>query len=168
MASLRCLTTARALPRYSQARLFSNGQILRNEATTNLGTVQVQKKPVGGFRGGIVGFLFGFSLASSYAAYHLLEEYQQASAALQASVETLQLSTEKISAHVRRIEAVEKDLKALSQASASKEDISRVRAETKKLLDGLHVEFLDLRSHVWGIQQDLQALSKKNSTTVRI
>lgn len=78
-----------------------------------------------------------------------------------------------ISAHVRRIEAVEKDLKALGQASASKEDISRVRAETKKLLDGLHVgqyqripmsnsadlnspfyaEFLDLRSHVWGIRE---------------
>jgi hypothetical protein len=78
-----------------------------------------------------------------------------------------------ISAHVRRIEAVEKDLKALSQTSASKDDISRVRAETKKLLDGLHVgqytsvlwysldkcqfyyylEFLDLRSHVWGIRE---------------
>lgn len=106
----------------------------------------------------IVGFLFGFSVASSYAAYHLLEEYQRASAALQASVETLQLSTEKvlsssiyqlclvltnlgaqISAHIQRIDAVEKDLKALSQASASKEDISRVRAEAKKLLDGLHV-----------------------------
>lgn len=44
----------------------------------------------------IVGFLFGFSLASSYAAYHLLEEYQQASAALQASVEELRLITEKV------------------------------------------------------------------------
>ena len=44
----------------------------------------------------IVGFLFGFSLASSFAAYHLLEEYQQASATLQASVETLQNSTEKV------------------------------------------------------------------------
>jgi hypothetical protein len=40
---------------------------------------------------------------------------------------------------VRRIEAVEKDLKALNQTSASKDDIHRVRAETKKLLDGLHV-----------------------------
>ncbi|GLB38481.1 hypothetical protein LshimejAT787_0503460 [Lyophyllum shimeji] len=168
MAPLRCLSAARTLPRYTQTRLFSNGQVLRNEATPNLGTVQVQKKPVGGFRGGIVGFLFGFSLASSFAAYHLLEEYQHASAALQASVETLQTNTEKISAHVRRIEAVEEDLKALSQASASKEDVTRLRAETKKLLDGLHVEFLDLRSHVWGIQQDLQALAKKHSTTVRI
>ncbi len=44
----------------------------------------------------IVGFLFGFSLASSFAAYHLLEEFKQASAALQVSVEKLQLSTEAV------------------------------------------------------------------------
>lgn len=30
-------------------------------------------------------------------------------------------------------------MKALSDASSSKEDISRVRAELKKLYDGLHV-----------------------------
>lgn len=44
----------------------------------------------------VIGFLFGFSLASSYAAYQLLDEYKQASAALQASVEELQRSTEKV------------------------------------------------------------------------
>ncbi len=44
----------------------------------------------------IVGFLFGFSLASSYAAYHLLDEYKLASAALQASVLELQESTQKV------------------------------------------------------------------------
>ncbi|EDR13801.1 uncharacterized protein LACBIDRAFT_244960 [Laccaria bicolor S238N-H82] len=135
---------------------------------SNVGTVVTQKKPIGGFRGGIVGFLFGFSLASSFAAYHLLEEYQKASAALHESVEELKLSTEKVSAHVRRIEAVEKDLKALSDASASKDDISRFRAEVKKLYDGLNVDFLDLRSHVWGIQQDVHKLAKKDSTSVRI
>jgi len=134
----------------------------------NVGTTPVQKKPIGGFRGGIVGFLFGFSLASSFAAYHLLDEYKQASAALQASIEELQISTEKVSAHVRRIEAVERDLKALADSSAGKEDLSRVRAEIKRLYDGLHVEFLDLRSHVWGIQQDLHSLSKKDSTSVRV
>jgi hypothetical protein len=110
-----------------------------------------------------------------------------------------------VSAHVKRIEAVEKDLKALSGTSASREDISRVRAEFKKLYDGLHVgelqgpnvmipvtlmilptEFLDLRSHVWGIrelsipdlrstdangcntEQDVHSVLKKESTTVRI
>ncbi|KAF8195550.1 hypothetical protein BJ912DRAFT_1141202 [Pholiota molesta] len=144
------VTRLSAISRHSlravQCRNLSTSSILRNEATSNLGTVAVQKKPIGGFRGGIVGFLFGFSLASSFATYHLLEEYQKASAALQASVDELKLSTEKVSAHVRRIEAVEKDLKALSDASASKEDISRVRTEVKKLYDGLHVEFLDLRT----------------------
>ena len=44
-----------------------------------------------------------------------------------------------VSAHVRRIEAVEKDLKALSDTASSKEDLSRLRAEMKKLYDGLHV-----------------------------
>jgi hypothetical protein len=76
-----------------------------------------------------------------------------------------------VTAHIRRIEAVEKDLKALGAGSATKEDVSRVRAEVKKLYDGLHVgekcsvfadrevltdffpEFLDLRAHVWGIRE---------------
>ena len=103
----------------------------------------------------MIGFLFGFSLASSFAAYRLLDEYKQASASLQASVEELQQSTEKarhyltsksipltflqVSAHVRRIEAVEKDLKALTNSSASKDDLSRLRAEVKKIYDGLHI-----------------------------
>jgi len=169
MASVSRLGAIARLPRQvTLCRSLSTSAVLRSEATSNLGTVAVQKKPIGGFRGGIVGFLFGFSLASSFAAYHLLEEYQKASAALQASVEELKISTEKVSAHVRRIEAVEKDLKALSDSSASKEDTSRVRTEVKKLYDGLHVEFLDLRTHVWGIQQDLHKLSKKGSTEVRI
>lgn len=44
----------------------------------------------------IVGFLFGFSLAASFAAYNLLDEYQRASAALQASVEELKVSTARV------------------------------------------------------------------------
>ena len=104
----------------------------------------------------IIGFLAGFSLASSYAVFRLLDEYREASIALQASVEELQKSSEKvrakddylpyagkldnqISAHVRRIETVEKDLKALSDASSSKIDLSRLRAEVKKIYDGLHI-----------------------------
>ncbi|KDQ62385.1 hypothetical protein JAAARDRAFT_170722 [Jaapia argillacea MUCL 33604] len=166
----RSLVLARQTCTPSSARFLSTSHVLRNEvaASPNLGTVPPPKKPIGGFRGGVIGFLFGFSLAASFAAYNLLDEYRQASAALQASVSELQLSTEKISAHVRRIEAVEKDLKALSQASASKEELSRLRGEMKKIYDGLHVEFLDLRSHVWGIQQDIHSLSKKESTSVRI
>ncbi|KAF8423716.1 hypothetical protein L210DRAFT_2135808 [Boletus edulis BED1] len=184
---LRCTALARNFVQRTgrtHARLLSTSPITRNDAP-NLGTVSSPKKPIGGFRGGIIGFLFGFSLASAYAAYHLLDEYKTASAALQASVDELQASTAKVTAHVRRIEGVEKDLKTLSQHSASKDDLSRVRAEVKKLYDGLHIgpcrfadvfgfpwkccpiEFLDLRNHVWGMQQDLHALAKKEAVPVR-
>lgn len=44
-----------------------------------------------------------------------------------------------MSNHIRRIEAVEKDLKALTEASAHKDDIVKLRAEVKKLYDGLHI-----------------------------
>lgn len=44
-----------------------------------------------------------------------------------------------VSEHVRRIEAVEKDLKALRDSSVPKDDLSRLRTEVKKLYDGLHV-----------------------------
>ncbi|QRV86579.1 hypothetical protein RhiJN_14597 [Ceratobasidium sp. AG-Ba] len=123
------------------------------------------KRPIGGLRGGIFGFLLGFSLASAYASYHLLEEYQAASAQLQASVEELQVSTRKVSSHVRRIEEVEKDLKALAESTAGKEDVQRVRGEMKKLVLNSPVEFLDLRSHVWGMQQDLHSVMKKGNST---
>ncbi|TFL02397.1 hypothetical protein BDV98DRAFT_546807 [Pterulicium gracile] len=169
MPSLRLLAAHQRPAARVFSRQLSHTPCLRNvDAPAVVAVPAPPKRPIGGFRGGIVGFLFGFSLASSFAAYQLLDEYKQASAALQSSVEELRVSTESVSEHVRRIEAVEKDLKALAGSSATKEDVSRIRAEMKKLYDGLHVEFLDLRSHVWGIQQDVHALSKKDSTSVRI
>jgi hypothetical protein len=44
-----------------------------------------------------------------------------------------------VSAHIQRIDAVEKELKALAESAAGKDDISRVRTEMKKLYDGLHL-----------------------------
>ncbi|KAH8998692.1 hypothetical protein EDB92DRAFT_1791287 [Lactarius akahatsu] len=162
-ATRSCTLIARYATRTTQNRLLSYSAVLREEAPAHVGVAPSPKKPVGGIRGGVIGFLFGFSLASSFAAYRLLDEYKQASATLQASVEELQQSTEKVSAHVRRIEAVEKDLKILSNSSASKDDLSRLRAEIKKIYDGLHIEFLDLRTFVWGMQQDVHAIAKKDA-----
>ncbi|KAH9971934.1 hypothetical protein BGW80DRAFT_1151022, partial [Lactifluus volemus] len=151
----------------SQNRLLSSSSILHEQTPAHVGVAPSPRKPVGGIRGGVIGFLFGFSLASSFAAYRLLDEYKQASVTLQASVEELQQSTEKVSAHVRRIEAVEKDLKALANSSASKDDLSRLRAEVKKIYDGLHIEFLDLRTFVWGLQQDVHTIIGREGTNVK-
>lgn len=62
--------------------------------------------------------------------------------------------------HLKRIEAVEKEVARLEKVAAVKEDVSRLRGEMKKLHDGLHVETLDLKAHVWGIEQDLQRSAK--------
>ncbi|KAF8526143.1 hypothetical protein JB92DRAFT_2700902 [Gautieria morchelliformis] len=163
-------TPVRSFP--TPLRSFSSSNVGRAEsapsAAPDLGTIQPQKRPVGGFRGGVFGFLLGFSVASAFASYHLLDEYKLASNTLQTSVEELQVNIQKVSAHIRRIEAVEKELKALTESAAGKDDVSRVRTEMKKLYDGLHVEFLDLKSHVWGIQQDVHSLSKKESSSVRV
>jgi hypothetical protein len=113
MASLRRLPVAQNAILRPRSRLLSTTRVVCNEAVPNLGTVPAQKKPIGGFRGGfvyyplsgswfdsrissIVGFLFGFSLAASFAAFQLLDEYKQASAALQSSVEELRINTEKV------------------------------------------------------------------------
>ncbi|KAJ7175798.1 hypothetical protein C8R46DRAFT_1079520, partial [Mycena filopes] len=169
MAALLRLRAAQPVL-WPRSRFISTSRPCRDgqSAVVEVGVPATPKKPIGAFRGGIVGFLAGFSLAASIAAYNLLDEYNLASVALQASVDELKLSTEKISAHVRRIEAVEKDLKALGDSTISKDELARLRGEVKKTYDGLHVEFLDLRSHVWGMQQDLHALSKKDTTSVRI
>ncbi|KAF8501101.1 hypothetical protein F5888DRAFT_1793421 [Russula emetica] len=148
-----CALIARNAARTAQTRSLSSTSVLRADAPTHVGVAPSPRKPVGGIRGGVIGFLFGFSLASSFAAYRLLDEYKLASATLQASV----------SAHVRRIESVEKDLKALTNSSASKDDLSRLRAEVKKIYDGLHIEFLDLRTFVWGLQQDVHSVTKRGA-----
>ncbi|KAH7104576.1 hypothetical protein BKA62DRAFT_692678 [Auriculariales sp. MPI-PUGE-AT-0066] len=125
------------------------------------------RRPIGGVRGGIIGFLAGFSVAAGFSAYQLLEEYKLASAALQTSIEQLQANTEKVSAHIGRIEKVESELKTLASTASTKEETSKLRAELKKAHDTLHLEALDLKAHVWGIQQDLHAFSKSGNSSSR-
>ncbi|KAJ9116870.1 hypothetical protein QFC22_004527 [Naganishia vaughanmartiniae] len=153
----------------------SNAQaVIGTEPIGTVGTIPV-RKPVGGLRGGLtvmfalfslLGFFFGFSLASAYASFYLLQEYKLASSLLQGSVEDLQESTSKMSNHLQRIEAVEKELKRLSSTSAVKEDVTKLRGEMKQVYDGLHVEVLDLRAHVWGVEQDLARSASHNSIRI--
>lgn len=72
----------------------------------------------------IVGFLLGFSLASSYTAYRLVVEYKQASAILQASVEELQATTVKVGGFYRgiaRLTAVSRPRPTSGESKPSKQ-----------------------------------------------
>ncbi|ORY26349.1 hypothetical protein BCR39DRAFT_541433 [Naematelia encephala] len=140
------------------SRNISTSSVRRQEVVGTVGTPV--RRPVGGFRGGILGFLFGFAAASSLSIYYLQQENKVATGLLLASVEELQQGTEQITSHLDRLQTVEKELAALKAASAQKEDVSKVRNEMKKVYDGLHLELLDLRAHVWGVEQDLQRFVK--------
>lgn len=75
-----------------------------------LPTVKV-KRSIGGFRGGITGFLLGIALSSALGYNYLLSEYQNASSVLLTSVEELQQSTGNVTSYIKRIEDVENSLR---------------------------------------------------------
>ncbi len=83
-----------------------------------------------------------------------------------------------ITSHLERLQTVEKELAALKGSTHAKDEASKARAEAKKLYvyhllrsqtgrladlrqDSLHVEMLDLRAHVWGVEQDLAKMVKQ-------
>ncbi|WVW84295.1 hypothetical protein I302_106326 [Kwoniella bestiolae CBS 10118] len=138
-------------------RSISTSSVARQEVVGTVGTAPV-KRPVGGFR--ILGFFLGFSISSALSIYYLQQENKIASGLLLASVEELQQGTGKISSHLDRLQVVEKEIAALKSAGAVKDDVTKVRGEMKKVYDGLHLELLDLRAHVWGVEQDLQKVVK--------
>ncbi|WWC62238.1 uncharacterized protein I303_104834 [Kwoniella dejecticola CBS 10117] len=160
MIGLRLSTSAR-----QAVRSLSTSSIARQEAVGTVGTVPT-KRPVGGFRGGILGFLFGFSVSSGLSIYYLQQENKIASGLLLASVEELQQGTGKISSHLDRLQFVEKEMNGLKTGGAIKEDVSNLRGEMKRVYDGLHLELLDLRAHVWGVEQDLQKVVKTESIRI--
>ncbi|KAF9973550.1 hypothetical protein BGZ73_003187 [Actinomortierella ambigua] len=141
-----------------QMRSFSTSTVARAEASAS--PVVTYKRPVGGFRGGILGFLLGSTAAGAAGYYYLLEEYQTASNLLLASVEDLQASTSKVRDYAKKIESVEAELKKLKEKAATKEQLQELRTDVKKVYDGLNIEHLELKTHVWGLEQDLAASIK--------
>jgi len=158
-----CARAACSLKSHSrpiQVRNFCTSGIVRNDTLANTGSAQPERKPIGGFRGGcvfaeflntesevlflqvrIVGFLLGFSLASSFAAYHLLDEYQRASAALQTSVEELKISTEKVRQYLVSLSSISYISRFLRMSDGSRRlrriwKLSVTRLPRKKIYPG--------------------------------
>ncbi|KAI9105691.1 hypothetical protein DFS34DRAFT_588992 [Phlyctochytrium arcticum] len=117
--------------------------------------------PAGGFvRGGIVGLLLGLTLAGGTAYVYLLDEYQQSSSALLISVEALQKSTEKVREYTKKIEQLERDFKTFAGKAVTKSELSGVRTELLKTIDDVNISHLELKTHVWEVEQDVKALKK--------
>ncbi|KAF8942746.1 hypothetical protein BGZ47_006170 [Haplosporangium gracile] len=147
--------------RIASRRHFSSSAMARAEHQSAPVVVNY-KRPVGGFRGGILGFLLGATAAGGAGYYYLLEEYQTASNLLLSSVEDLQTSTNKVRDYAKKIESVEAELKTLKSKTATVEQLNELKSEVKKVYDGLNIEHLELKSHVWGLEMDLQKVQQQS------
>ncbi|KAJ2620096.1 hypothetical protein H4R22_005335 [Coemansia sp. RSA 1290] len=121
-----------------------------------------KKRPVGGFRGGVVGFLLGVTTAGAAGFVYLIEEYHKATGLVLSSVDELEKSSAKVREHVKKIEAVEAQLQKLRQTAATTQQVGQLRADWRKQNDILTRDHLELKAHVWEIEQDVEsALGKR-------
>ena len=63
---------------------------------------------------------------------------------------------------------VERELAKLKAGAATKEDIEQLKKDSRKLYDGANLDQLELKTHVWGMEQDLHTLLKDKATTIRL
>ncbi|KAI5804905.1 hypothetical protein EDC01DRAFT_641300 [Geopyxis carbonaria] len=98
MASLRPLTSLAARRAFSTSRPG-----LVTAAGDTIAAVPV-KKPVGGFRGGIFGFLLGSTVAGAAGYFYVYEEHKVSSELLTEDIDTLRSSIMRIEKHVRTLE----------------------------------------------------------------
>ncbi|KAF0363031.1 hypothetical protein F8M41_013984 [Gigaspora margarita] len=147
-------------------RTFTTSRINRTAQGGSLSVQPPEKKRIGAFRGGLVGFLIGLSIAGGSGYYYLLDEYHTASNLLLSSVEELQKSTSKVHDYAQKIERVEDELKALQESAATTDQVKELRSEVRKLYDGLDQQNLELKAVVWNLEQDIHSLlngNQKNS-----
>nr|CAG8440326.1 9759_t:CDS:2 [Entrophospora candida] len=129
--------------------------VTRNSSTssTTIGQPVQPKRSngVGGFRGGIIGFLLGLTVAGGTGYFYLLEEYKLASSISLDTVEELQKSTDKVRDYAKKIETIESELNALQSVAATTDQIKELRSEYRKLYDNLNIQHLELKAYVWGL-----------------
>ncbi|KAJ2803147.1 hypothetical protein H4R21_002142 [Coemansia helicoidea] len=116
-----------------------------------------KRRPLGGFRGGVVGFLLGVTSAGAFGFVYLIEEYHKATGLVLSSVEELEKSSSKVREYVKKIEAVEADLSRLRANSATMQQLAQTKADWRKQNDSLARDLLELKAQLWELEQDVDS-----------
>ncbi|KAI4145134.1 MAG: hypothetical protein LQ340_006394 [Diploschistes diacapsis] len=85
------------------ARSFRSSAARLNDTATTSVTTPV-RRPVGAFRGGMIGFLLGTSAAAYGTYYYVLEEYRLANEMLTEDIYALQAAVQRIHNYVGSLE----------------------------------------------------------------
>ncbi|KAJ2776528.1 hypothetical protein H4R18_005625 [Coemansia javaensis] len=114
-----------------------------------------KRRAIGGFRGGVLGFLLGVTTAGAFGFVYLIEEYHRATGLVLSSVEELERSSLKVKEYVKKIEAVEADVGRLRSNSATAQQLAQAKGDWRKQNDILARDLLELKAHVWQVEQDV-------------
>ncbi|KAK9767618.1 hypothetical protein K7432_002460 [Basidiobolus ranarum] len=123
--------------------------------------IKVVKKKMGSIGGGILGFIIGGSTAGALSYYCLLEEYQNASTKILRAVDELKASTDQVKEYAQKIEVVDGELNDFKNNLVSKEKVEKTRRELRKLHDSANIEHLELKTHIWAVEQEVHSLFKR-------
>ncbi|KAJ2199910.1 hypothetical protein IW145_000869 [Coemansia sp. RSA 521] len=134
-----------------------------------------KKRPIGGFRGGyaplitnfqqlVVGFLLGVTSAGALGFVYLIDEYQKATSLVLGSVAELEKSSLQVKNHVQKIEAVERTLEQLKRNTPTVQQLQQARADWRKQNDILTRDHLELKAHVWELEQDVESVLKRSKS----
>lgn len=110
-----------------------------------------------------MGFLLGVATAGSFGFVYLVDEYQKATSLVMGSVEELEKSSLKVKDYVKKIETVESNLQKLQQAAATTQQLAQAKADWRKQNDVLTRDHLELKAHVWEIEQDVDSALGRSS-----
>ncbi|KAL2217682.1 hypothetical protein M432DRAFT_618772 [Thermoascus aurantiacus ATCC 26904] len=87
----------------SRRRTFSaSTNLLNNYAASS---TLPARKPIGAFRGGVFGFLFGSVVAAASVYYYILEEYRVSNEILTEDIYALQAATQRLNSYITELEA---------------------------------------------------------------
>ncbi|KAI9291371.1 hypothetical protein K502DRAFT_321292 [Neoconidiobolus thromboides FSU 785] len=126
-------------------------------------TIATPVKPrMSAFRGGLLGFLLGSTIAGASGYYLLINDYQIASGLMLNSVKELQSNTEKVRKYAGSIETVSKDLRHLKETTVKLEQIDSLKAELRKLYNSIGVDMLELKAQISELEKELHHRSKSN------
>lgn len=128
----------------------------------------IPKRPIGPFRGSVLGFLGGVCAVSAFGFYTLFDKYTTASALLLKSVDEMKESSVELQTYAKRLEAVEARCKKLEAAAASREEVKRVESDAKALYNEANLSIVDLKRTVWGLEEDTKDLLEERARTIRI
>ncbi|TIB73114.1 hypothetical protein E3Q22_03249 [Wallemia mellicola] len=122
-------------------------------------------RPIGGFRGGLLGFSAGFVAASLGSYFYLIDDYrvqrpQKSNESIATTVASVSKESVELGKKFSRIDALEDDFDSLK--SSIKDEIDLKSQRTQSEVQQLQSEVSDLRTYIVSLEQDISRYFASN------